>query len=58
MNAPAVVIRLELEAAPRVRVDCLSTGERDRLQDWLDANPSLAWLVTRALELTTEERAA
>jgi hypothetical protein len=36
MNAPALHIVLALEARPRVFVDCLDEGDKQRLEDWLD----------------------
>jgi hypothetical protein len=55
--APAVVIRLELEAAPRVYVDCLNGREEARLRDWLDSKPELADLAAWALQLAGEAKA-
>lgn len=51
MNAPAIVIRLELEAAPRVTLDVVSESEEVRLEEWLDRHPEQVELVSRALEL-------
>lgn len=58
MNAPALIIRLELEAAPRVLPDCLNGWEEARLDDWIRSKPELAELVERALELAEEAKAA
>lgn len=55
---PALVIRLALEAAPRVYVEALHEGEHARLVDWIAARPALGELVARALELEDERRAA
>ncbi len=58
MSAPAVLIVLELEAAPRVVVDALDEGDELRLAAWLEACPDYSELVARALELEHERRAA
>jgi hypothetical protein len=58
MSVPAVIIRLELEGAPRLLVDCLSDREEERLFDWLEAHPELLELVVRALDLQDEARPA
>jgi hypothetical protein len=58
MSAPALIIRLELEAAPKVFGDCMSEGEADGLKDWIDSNPELLDLVESALELRDEAAAA
>lgn len=55
---PAVLIRLELEAAPKVLIDALTEGESLRLEDWVSTHPDLAELVCRALELADEAKAA
>jgi hypothetical protein len=44
-SSPAILIRLELEAAPR-------------LLDWLQTHPRYAALVSEAIVLEAEERAA
>jgi hypothetical protein len=51
MSAPALVIRLEVEAAPRLMCDVMSESEEERLIDWLDAHPELIDLVVRAFKL-------
>lgn len=56
--APAVVIRIELEAPPRVVVDALHEGEYDRLGDWLRSHPDLLDLIRRARDLEQREQAA
>jgi len=54
MVPPAVVIRLELEAAPVVVVDVLDEHEERRLTHWLAvAHPEYGELAARALELCT-----
>ena len=58
MNAPAVVIRLELEAAPLVYVDTLRKSDANRLKDWLQTHDEYGALVARAMELAKEARAA
>jgi hypothetical protein len=58
MNAPAVVIRLSLEARPRVYVDAIHESDATRLAEWLESHPQYADLVARALELEREKRAA
>jgi hypothetical protein len=54
MSAPALVIRLELEAAPRLIFDCVSESEEKRLEDWFAAHPDLLDPALRALELRDE----
>jgi hypothetical protein len=51
VSAPAILIRLELEAAPRLLVEALSEQEHDRLVDWLETHPDYLELVRRALAL-------
>jgi hypothetical protein len=46
---PALIIRLELEAAPQVLQSCMNEGEEDRLADWLNSHPELLHLVMSAL---------
>jgi hypothetical protein len=58
MRAPAILIRIELEAAPRLQVDALNQQEHDRIVDWLRAHPRYLRLVQEALALEAEERAA
>ena len=58
MTAPAVVIRLELEAAPCVIIDAVNDAELARLADWIHARPGIAELVTFAIELEGEAKAA
>jgi hypothetical protein len=54
VSAPALVITLALEAAPRVSADCLNESEYDRLRDWLASREELLALVARAIELEDE----
>jgi hypothetical protein len=49
--APAVIVRLELEAAPQVICDFLHEGDQSRMYDWLDAHPELRDMVCRAFQL-------
>jgi hypothetical protein len=58
MSAPALVIVLELEAAPRVLFDCINDAEWERLQEWFTAHPELLDPAVRALELCDELEAA
>jgi hypothetical protein len=58
MSAPAIVIRLELEAAPKLLTDCLSEAEEERLIDWLEVHPELRQLIVLAYELRDEAKAA
>lgn len=58
MNAPAIVIRLSLEARPYVYIDAIHESDERRLTEWLESKPQYAELVARALELEREERAA
>jgi hypothetical protein len=57
-RAPAILIRFELEAAPRLLVDALDEREHERLIDWLKAHPLYLQLIEEALELERQERAA
>ncbi len=57
--APAVVIRLELEAAPVVYLEMMNDGDEKRLDVWLtEARPEYADLVRKAMELAEETRAS
>ena len=58
MNAPAVVIRLSLEARPYVYVDAIHESDERRLAEWLESHPQYAELMARALELERKEQAA
>lgn len=58
MNAPAVLIRLAVEARPQVLINCRTEGEAQRLDDWINTHPELAELVLRALDLADEAKAA
>jgi hypothetical protein len=53
-HRPALVIRLEVEAAPMLIVDCLAESEEQRLRDWIVSSPRLHALVVEALELAEE----
>jgi hypothetical protein len=55
-GAPAIEIRIALEATPQVRLVCSSESEERRLDDWIAAQPDLAELVAQALELATARR--
>jgi hypothetical protein len=53
------VIELQVEAkAPRVFLRARTDGEESRITDWIESQDELADLVTRALELAEEARAA
>ena len=58
MSAPAILIRLELEAPPKVLIDALHEQDHDRLLDWLEAHPEYLALVQEALLLAPERRVA
>ena len=58
MSAPAVVVRFELKAAPRLWVDALTDSEERRLWEWIASRDDLLALVARALELAEEAKAA
>lgn len=59
VNPPALVIRVELEAAPAVYVHTLNEQEEKRLTDWVtEAHPEYGELVAWALELSEAKRAA
>jgi hypothetical protein len=55
---PAIVIELEIEAAPRVRVRASNEGEEHRVVDWINSRDELADIVARALNLAEEQPAA
>jgi hypothetical protein len=58
MSAPAVVVRFELEAAPRLYADATTEAEMARLLDWINAHPDHVDLIDRARELVAHEKAA
>ncbi len=58
MTAPAIVIRLELEAAPKLYVDAVNSAEHDRLLDWIGSQPHYLRLIQAAIDLEAERRAA
>jgi hypothetical protein len=58
VNAPAVIIRLELEARPKLIADYLDDGEAVRMDEWLSQHPAYRQLVDDALRLAETERAA
>ena len=58
MSAPSITIRLSIEDRLRLSLDCISESEERRLVDWLSAKPEYLDLITRAIELADEERAA
>jgi hypothetical protein len=58
LSPPAIIIRFELEAAPRVLAICEHDGDERRLWDWLVSNPHHVAIVTQALELEREGRKA
>jgi hypothetical protein len=55
---PAVLIVLEIEAAPRVWISAASDTEELRVRDWLKSQSELADLVETAIDLAEEARAA
>lgn len=57
-DAPAILIELGLESAPRVLIHSINDSEEARLVDWVQAHDGLAELVARALDLAEEARAA
>jgi hypothetical protein len=57
VKPPAILIRLELEAAPRLQVDALSEEEHGRIVDWIKAHPAYLQLVEDALALEHKEAA-
>jgi hypothetical protein len=59
VTPPAIVIRLELEAAPHVYVHDLDEAEEARLGDWIrEARPQYGDLISRALALAEKAKAA
>jgi hypothetical protein len=57
VSAPAVVIRIAIEAPLAVRVEAMNEQEVLRLEDWLRVHPLLVAFIEAAIELG-EERAA
>jgi hypothetical protein len=53
-TAPAVLIRIELEASPEVLVQDAGPGDHDRLLAWLVQHPRLLSIVGEAQELQGE----
>jgi hypothetical protein len=58
VSAPAIVIRLELEASPRVIVDALHEGECERLHWWFEEHAEQLELIRRAYEIADEGQPA
>jgi hypothetical protein len=58
MTAPAIIIRLELEAAPRLQVDALSEREQQRILDWIATHPDYVRLIEAAIALEREGKPA
>lgn len=56
--APRVLIEFPIEAAPQVRIICVSGTEERRLLDWILSHDEFAEILGRALELSEQERAA
>jgi hypothetical protein len=57
VSTPAVVVRVEFEGSPRVRIDAEHEGDVTRLVAWLGARPELLELVRRAWDLEQEAAA-
>ena len=55
-DTPAIFIALPLEAPPRVLINCLNSGEEERIRDWIYSHDAFAELLARALELAEEAR--
>jgi hypothetical protein len=58
VSAPAVIIRLELEASPHIYLDTIHSGEEARLRDWIERHPDYVALIRRAQQIAEQERAA
>ena len=58
MRPPAIIVRFELEAAPRLQIDALSEREHERILDWVETHPDYLELLKRALELESRKPAA
>jgi hypothetical protein len=57
-TAPAVLIRIELEASPEVLVQGAGLGDHDRLLLWLTQHPRMLAVVGEAIELQREAESA
>lgn len=57
-SVPAIVIFIEVEAAPRVLIRANADVEEQRVWDWISAHCEYRALVERALELAEQDRAA
>ena len=57
-SAPAVIIRLEFEARPRIIADYLTDADESRMLDWLDGRPEVLELLATAQEIIASERRA
>jgi hypothetical protein len=55
---PAFVIEIPLEASPRVLMRAMTSGEEDRLVDWIRSHDELAMLIARAIEIAEGAQAA
>lgn len=58
MTAPAVLIRIPLEGAPRLLVDALTERNHQRIVHWIATHPEYLELVQRAIALEAKARAA
>jgi hypothetical protein len=56
VSPPAIVIRFELEAPPRVEADWLDDAEDARMMDWLGHHPVYQALIAAGMELAERER--
>lgn len=57
-TVPRLVIVLELEAAPRLYVECEREGDERRLRAWIASSADIRELAVRATEIARERRAA
>lgn len=55
-RAPKIVIELQIEAAPRVRVDAANDEDFDRLADWIKSNEAIHQLIVDAREIHAHYR--
>jgi hypothetical protein len=54
---PAIIVRFELEASPKVYFDCADISQEQRLCLWLDGRDAIRELIVGAYRLSLDEAA-